>query len=134
MNRIGRRKRVGTRKARGVTEREKEERGMTKNTVMKSEVAVGVRSLVETAKRTVRGIGRKRGIGAAEIRRERGIRLEKDREIKRAIVRGVARREIGAIETKLETEREEKGRKRERGEKGRGEAAVDLGRKRGNAK
>lgn len=121
MGRIRTRNRVGTRRARGVTEREKEERGMTKKAVTKREVAVGVRSLAETVKRTVR----ERGIGAAEIRIERGIRLEKDREIKRAIVRGVARREIGTIGTNPETEREERGR---------GGAAVDLGGRRGNVK
>ena len=127
LGRIRKRKRVGTRGARGVTEREKEERGRGKKEVKKSGLAVGVRSLAETAKRTVvvRGIGRERGIGAAETRIGRGIRLEKDREIKRAIERGVARREIGAIETNPETEREERGR---RG------AAVDLGGKRRNPK
>lgn len=134
MDWIGRRKR-----ARGVTGRGKE-RGVTLKKVTKSEGAVGVRSLVETAKRTVKvgeGIGRKRGIGAAETRKEkeRGIRLGlgEDREIERAIVRGVAKREIGAIGAKAERER---GRRIERGEakRERGEAAVDHGGKRRNAK
>lgn len=140
MDWIGRRKR-----ARGVTGRGKE-RGVTLKKVTKSEGAVGVRSLVETAKRTVKvgeGIGRKRGIGAAETRKEkeRGLGLGEDRGIERAIVRGVAKREIGAIGRKAERERGrriERGEaKRERGVIGRierGEAAVDRGGKRRNAK
>lgn len=83
MDRIRRRKRAGTRRAIGVTEREKE-RGMTKKTVKKSEGAVGVRNLVETAKRTaqVREIGRKRGTGAAETATETVRKTRIEREIR----------------------------------------------------
>lgn len=134
--RIGRRKGAGTRRARGVTGREKE-RGVTK----KSEGAAGVRSLEETKKRTVevREIGRRRGTGAAETRIERGEDLEIERGVAKREIELIGRRaeierEIGAIGRRAETERGERGRRIERGGRGRGEAAVGQGGRRGNAK